>query len=166
MSKTYDEICEEQKGKVITMTVEQLQAFHREAFFAGHETSLHTPNISGSCKHHFIHMEEFEALRKLQGGYAIWSKLLKAAEERAEVAMIKFPQPNYVLTKFAEESGEVVKECVHYAESRSQWRFVENEMVDALAMMLRLLVEGDHVHGFVPPYLSAEGKEPDDGQKE
>lgn len=156
MSKTFDEIIEAQKGKVITMTVEQLQAFHRDAFFAGHETSRHTPNISGSCKHHLIYTEDFEAMRALQGGYAVWSKLLKQAEERAQVAMVKFPQPNYVLTKFAEESGEVVKECVHYAESRSQWRSVESEMVDALAMMLRLLVEGDQVHGFIPPHLKDE----------
>lgn len=153
MGKTFDEIIAAQKGKVITMTVEQLEAFHRDAFFAGHETSRYTPNISGSCKHHLILTEDFEAMRELKGGHAVWSKLLKRADEMAETAMIKYPQPNYVLTKFAEESGEVVKECIHYAEGRSNWRFVENEMVDVLAMMLRLLLEGDHIHGMIPPYL-------------
>lgn len=159
MSKTFDDIIRAQKGKVITMTVDQLESFHRDAFFAGHETSRHVPNISGSCKHHFIYTEDFEALGALEGGHARWSDLLNRAAEKAEMAMRKFPQPNYVITKFAEESGEVVKECVHYAEGRGDWKLVENEMVDVLAMMIRLLVEGDQVHGMVPPYLKGDADE-------
>lgn len=70
MGKTFDEIIQAQKGKVITMTIDQLESFHRDAFFAGHETSRYVPNISGSCKHHFIYTEDFKALREPEGdGY-------------------------------------------------------------------------------------------------
>lgn len=86
-------------------------------------------------------------------GLALFSQLVAEAKDRAKKAMVKYPQPNYVLTKFGEESGEVTKECVHYLEGRGNWDFVKYEMVDVLAMMIRLLVEGDQVHGFIPPYL-------------
>jgi phosphoribosyl-ATP pyrophosphohydrolase len=35
--------------------------------------------------------------------------------------MRRFPQPNYVLNKVAEESGEVIKAVIHYTEGREQW---------------------------------------------
>lgn len=160
MSKTFDEIIEAQKGKTLTFTTEQMLSFFQWAFRAGHETSRHTPNLSGTMKHYFIHTEEFEALSSGEDhGHQLFLKLVDEAKSRAEHAMVKFPQPNYVMTKFAEESGEVVKACVHYAEGRSAWSHVEYEMVDALAMMMRLLREGDLVHGFVPPYLKKDGND-------
>lgn len=154
MSKTFDEIIAAQKGKTLTFTTEQMLSFFQWAFHAGHDTSRHNPNIAGTIKHYFIHTEEFEALSHEQSqGHQVFLKLVDQARERADTAMTKYPQPNYVLTKFAEESGEVVKECVHYAEGRGNWQFVEHEMVDVLAMMIRLLAEGDHIHGLIPPYL-------------
>lgn len=77
--------------------------------------------------------------------------LVLAARIRAEKAMIKFPQPNYVLAKLAEEHGEVVKEVVHYAEGRGDWSKLENELIDNLAMMIRLVKEGDQTINFTPP---------------
>lgn len=77
--------------------------------------------------------------------------LVLAARIRAEKAMLKFPQPNYVLVKFAEECGEVVKEVVHYAEGRGDWSKFENELIDSLAMMIRLVKEGDQTINFIPP---------------
>lgn len=68
----------------------------------------------------------------------------------AEKAIKKFPQPNYVITKFAEESGEVVKAAVHCAEGRETMDEVKKEMRQAIAMMFRLWVEGDQVHGLPP----------------
>lgn len=157
MSKTFEEIIEEQKGKTLTLTTEQLLAVFQYAFHCGHETSRHTPNIAGTIKQYFIHTEEFELLtRKQDQGQQLFLKLVDDAKLRAETAMQKFPQPNYVLTKFAEESGEVVKECVHYAEGRGNWQFVEHELVDTLAMIIRLLREGDHIHGLIPPYLKGD----------
>ena len=67
--------------------------------------------------------------------------------------MRKFPQPNYVLNKVAEESGEVIKAVIHYTEGREEWSNVEGEIIDNLAMLIRLVTEGDQVIGFTPPIL-------------
>lgn len=80
-----------------------------------------------------------------------FSSLVDAARIRADKAMLKFPQPNYVLNKVAEESGEVIKEVIHYTEGRGDWNKVEYELIDNLAMLIRLLTEGDQVIGFTPP---------------
>lgn len=77
--------------------------------------------------------------------------LVLAARIRAEKAMLKFPQPNYVLAKLGEEHGEVVKEFIHYAEGRGDWSKLENELIDNLAMMIRLVKEGDQTINFIPP---------------
>lgn len=74
--------------------------------------------------------------------------ICRAAAARARKAMHKFPQPNYVLTKVAEEAGEVVKAGVHLAEGRDfSWSDLEGECIDTIAMCLRLLIEGDAVIG-------------------
>ena len=76
--------------------------------------------------------------------------LVADAMAEASRAMAKFPQPNYVISKFAEESGEVVKAAIHHAEGRETRDAVVGEMRQAIAMMLRLWVEGDQVHGLPP----------------
>ncbi|HGY5183053.1 TPA: hypothetical protein ACNV5L_003392 [Citrobacter braakii] len=80
-----------------------------------------------------------------------FASLVIAARLCAEKAMRKFPQPNYVLNKVAEESGEVIKAVIHYTEGREEWENVEGEIIDNLAMLIRLVTEGDQVIGFVPP---------------
>ena len=66
-------------------------------------------------------------------------------------AQIRFPQPNYVTLKVAEEGGEVVRAAVHYAEGRTDWEDVEDEVIQNIAMNMRLLIEGDQKNGIVPP---------------
>lgn len=80
-----------------------------------------------------------------------FSSLVAAARVQADKAMRKFPQPNYVLNKVAEESGEVIKAVIHFTEGREEWRNVEGEIIDNLAMLIRLVMEGDQVIGFTPP---------------
>lgn len=80
-----------------------------------------------------------------------FSLLVSAARVRADKAMRKYPQPNYVLNKVAEEHGEVIKAVIHYTEGREEWPNVESEIIDNLAMLLRLVIEGDQVIGFTPP---------------
>lgn len=80
-----------------------------------------------------------------------FSSLVAAARVRADKAMRKFPQPNYVLNKVAEESGEVIKAVIHFTEGREEWQNVEGEIIDNLAMLIRLVMEGDQVIGFTPP---------------
>lgn len=63
MAKTYDEVIKEQEGKSIVMTLAELEAFHSDAFYAGHETSHHTPNISGLRKRDFVESDAFKRLR-------------------------------------------------------------------------------------------------------
>lgn len=76
--------------------------------------------------------------------------LVKAAIKEAEKAIKKYPQPNYIISKIAEESGEVVKAAIHCAEGRDTKEHVREEMIQAIAMLYRLWVEGDQVHGLGP----------------
>ena len=81
------------------------------------------------------------------------ARLVEAARAEAEKAMRKFPQPNYVISKVAEEAGEVVKAAIHCAEGRETPEAVRAEIVQAMAMLIRLYLEGDQVHGL--PALAA-----------
>lgn len=73
--------------------------------------------------------------------------LIPLAIQEAQKGMRKFPQPNYVISKWAEETGEVTKALIHNAEGRESLEAVKGEIVQALAMLHRLFVEGDRVHG-------------------
>lgn len=76
--------------------------------------------------------------------------LLIDAHVEALKAMEKFPQPNYVISKVAEEAGEVVKAAIHCAEGRESRENVRAEIKQAIAMLMRLYLEGDQVHGLEP----------------
>lgn len=82
-----------------------------------------------------------------------FSSFVTMARTSADKAMRKFPQPNYVLLKVAEEAGEVVQAGVHYAENRMTWDEVEGEIVQLLAMLIRLVTEGDQINGVTPPQV-------------
>lgn len=73
--------------------------------------------------------------------------LVADAMAEATKAMRKFPQPNYVISKVAEEAGEVVKAAIHCAEGRERPEAVRGEIVQCMAMLIRLYLEGDQVHG-------------------
>jgi hypothetical protein len=79
--------------------------------------------------------------------------LVNIARRSAAKARVKFPQPNYVTLKIAEEAGEVVRGAVHYAEGRMEWDEVQGEIVQLLAMLIRFVTEGDEVNGIKPPDL-------------
>ncbi|MBB4017328.1 hypothetical protein GGR16_002357 [Chelatococcus caeni] len=83
------------------------------------------------------------------------AELIGRAHEAAVKASAKYPQPNYVTLKIAEEAGEVVRGAVHYAEGRMNWYEVEDEIVQLLAMLIRFVTEGDQVNGVIPPHLAA-----------
>jgi len=65
-------------------------------------------------------------------------------------AVRKYPQPNYVISKVAEEAGEVVKAAIHCAEGRETAENLRGEMKQLIAMLYRLWIEGDQVHGLPP----------------
>ena len=79
----------------------------------------------------------------------LW-RLLDGAVDEAGKAIQAYPQPNYVISKVAEESGEVVKAAIHCAEGRETPENVYGEIRQAMAMLIRLYLEGDQVHGLPP----------------
>lgn len=85
-----------------------------------------------------------------KGEFDSFDELVKAGKAEARSAMVKFPQPNYVMTKLAEEAGEVVGGCIKYIEGRKDVDHVRMEMKQLIAMMYRLWHEGDGVHGCPP----------------
>lgn len=91
-----------------------------------------------------------EAVKEKLRSLGPLATLLVDAKAEAEKAMRKFPQPNYVISKWAEETGEVTKAAIHYAEDRDTAEHVIEEITQSLAMLHRLIVEGDEVHGFKP----------------
>lgn len=82
-----------------------------------------------------------------------FESLVHAAKQSAATAIVRFPQPNYVLLKVAEEAGEVIQAAVHYAEDRETWQQVELEVTQLIAMLIRLIEEGDQINGVIPPHL-------------
>lgn len=91
-----------------------------------------------------------------QRGADYFGALVEQARVVAAKASAKFPQPNYVTLKIAEEAGEVVRGAVHYAENRMKWSEVEAEIVQLLAMLIRFVTEGDEINGVRPPTAVAE----------
>ena len=86
------------------------------------------------------------------------ARLVEAARAEADKAMRKYPQPNYVISKVAEEAGEVVKAAIHCAEGRETPEAVIGEIKQAMAMLIRLYIEGDQVHG-LPPLAAMEASD-------
>lgn len=84
-----------------------------------------------------------------------FGELVARARQSATKASAKFPQPNYVTLKIAEEAGEVVRGAVHYAEGRMEWSEVEGEIVQLIAMLIRFVTEGDQINGITPPARAA-----------
>src|SRR5690606_37834190 len=96
----------------------------------------------------------FDALSALTAGKPetdYFGSLVEKARAAAAKASAKFPQPNYVTLKIAEEAGEVIRGAVHYAERRMEWSEVEGEIIQLLAMLIRFVTEGDQVNGIIPP---------------
>lgn len=134
------------------MTQIDIAALVAEAVLKAAGTSLKNYTLNGS-RERIIEAAraalptEASHLRDPDGhwGDFIWSALNEAGK-----AMRKFPQPNYVISKIAEEAGEVVKSAIHCAEGRETPENVRNEMRQLIAMLYRLWIEGDQVHGLLP----------------
>lgn len=97
---------------------------------------------------------EAERVAYLRDPDGHWGDFVWSALNEADKAMRKFPQPNYVISKVAEEAGEVVKAAIHCAEGRETAENVRGEMRQLIAMLYRLWIEGDQVHG-LPPVSTA-----------
>lgn len=89
-------------------------------------------------------------MSKTNEAAAILIELVNEAIVAARRAIDLYPQPNYVITKWAEETGEATKAFVHLAENRETWPNTRAEIVQSLAMLYRLIEEGDQVHNLKP----------------
>lgn len=69
--------------------------------------------------------------------------LWRDAQEEARRAALLFPQPNPVALAFAEEAGELVKATMDIHHGKGGQDEVYKEMVQTLAMVIRLATEGD-----------------------
>ena len=90
---------------------------------------------------------------------SLFAELIKDAIIEAENTMVKYPHPNKSALKFAEESGEVVRDAVHCSEGRQTLANLRGEMKQAIAMIYRLCVEGDGTIGLPPVFSAADNGE-------
>ena len=75
----------------------------------------------------------------------ILTLLAEATEEVARARQL-FPNANHLTTAFAEEAGEVIKAVMDHMQKGSPRADVRKEIVQAIAMAIRLETEGDPVH--------------------
>lgn len=95
---------------------------------------------------------------QLSGG---WAKLAEEVDDELARARKKFPDSKLVTTALTEEHGEAVRAVLeHYylepscpKEIRDKYRAaVRKELVQTMAMCIRLEMEGDEVHKLSPSY--------------
>lgn len=118
-----------------------------------HATAAHIARCDPDTIRYLVTQELSRRAANTTGGVGQDSgvtELFLDAWAEAEKAMRKFPQPNYVISKVAEEAGEVVKAAIHCAEGRDTPGHVAEEIRQAMAMLIRLYIEGDQVHGLAP----------------
>lgn len=129
---------------------------HHGSFWAHFDMGEHKTldDAKAHCDQHYqrtaIQPDPEARQAALAKAYGPILDLLPDAVLAAEKAMRKYPQPNYVISKWAEETGEVTKDLIHMAEGRQTADKLRGEIVQSLAMLHRLLVEGDQVHGLPP----------------
>jgi hypothetical protein len=73
--------------------------------------------------------------------------LLMDALKEAHIAMGRYPLPNPTTLKIAEESGEVIKECMKISQGKGSMSNLSLEIRQSIAMLIRLAVEGDETLG-------------------
>lgn len=71
------------------------------------------------------------------------SDLMLAAEAEAERAKVLFPDPNHLTLALAEEAGEVIKAVLNLHNGKGTVKDVDKEIVQCIAMCIRLWLEGD-----------------------
>lgn len=80
------------------------------------------------------------------------TQLYFAREVEAEVARARglWPDNNLLVTAFSEEAGEVVKAVLDHLAEKGTLEDIRKELIQAAAMIVRLLEEGDPTHGLPP----------------
>lgn len=68
----------------------------------------------------------------------------------------KFPSPDFLVTAFSEESGELVKSVLDHMFGKSTEDEVYAEAIQVIAMAVRIIEEGDPIHKLNPLVESKE----------
>lgn len=76
-----------------------------------------------------------------------WIDDVNAELERARK---KFPNPDFLVTAFSEESGELVKSVLDHMFGKSTKDEVYAEAIQVIAMAVRIIEEGDPIHKLNP----------------
>lgn len=73
-----------------------------------------------------------------------WVELV---DDEVTSARKKFPHNKHLAMALAEESGEAIKAIAEYREGKGSLKAVKKELIQTIAMCVRLLHEGDSVEG-------------------
>jgi len=84
--------------------------------------------------------------------YCVESEILGARE--------KFPSNKHMLAAFSEEAGEVAREMLQNEYGKGSRAKVFKELVQTMAMAVRLIQEGDQDFEYRPEYKSYEDFKP------
>jgi len=72
-----------------------------------------------------------------------FDEIIAAVETELKFARDKFPSNKHLLHAFTEEAGEVTKAFLDNAVGKCESSHIRKELVQAIAMAVRLLQEGD-----------------------
>ena len=76
--------------------------------------------------------------------------IYSAVNAEVERARFKFPCPDLLVTAFTEEFGEAIKAILDYRAGKGGITAVRTELIQTMAMCVRLLEEGDPIHNLPP----------------
>lgn len=80
-----------------------------------------------------------------------WPEPIRSEVERARKL---HPSGDLLTTAFAEEAGEVIKAILDHYEGKGSLLEVLSELVQVIAMAVRLMEEGDPIHRLPPLAVS------------
>lgn len=76
-------------------------------------------------------------------------------------AMGNYPGCGLLTTAFAEEAGEVIKAILDHRQGKGTLADVRKEIIQTMAMCVRLLNEGDPIHSLPPSMFVYLGNDKD-----
>lgn len=87
------------------------------------------------------------------------SKFFDDAIMEATRAVLKYPQPCKIppIPKLAEECGEAIQAANKCIEGKGSLEAVRGELVQTVAVIIRLYIEGDETLGLPPVYTVDQG---------
>jgi predicted small metal-binding protein len=83
----------------------------------------------------------------------IRAKIYSAVDLEVTWARKFFPSPNFLTTAMAEEAGEALKAIMDHMQKGGSKDQIRKELIQTMAMCVRLLEEGDPIHNLNPPGL-------------